>query len=86
MITEKCVTCDVDTRVAVNRNVEFRPFYVIGVGQLCRDCYLKTVKSIMVCGYCGEDTSNEDPSMLYAQDHIDCTLEVLRRTNRIKPL
>lgn len=39
--TEKCVSCDEQTNVPINENIELRAFYVEGAGQLCERCYNK---------------------------------------------
>lgn len=36
---DKCVVCDKDTGVPKDTPIENRKRYVIGSGQLCRDCY-----------------------------------------------
>ena len=37
--TEHCVVCNSDTKVEKNTDVEYRMFYLRGVGQLCRYCW-----------------------------------------------
>lgn len=36
---ESCVCCHKPTNIAKNKDIEFRPFYIEGAGQLCYDCY-----------------------------------------------
>ena len=43
---ETCVVCNIDTHVAKSMHVDFRHHYVEGAGQLCFDCYTKTLKYI----------------------------------------
>ena len=43
---ETCVVCNVDTHVAKSMHVDFRHHYVEGAGQLCFDCYTKTLNYI----------------------------------------
>jgi mannose-6-phosphate isomerase-like protein (cupin superfamily) len=40
-MTEKCVSCGVDTGVNVHTHVDFRFYFVEGAGQLCKSCYNK---------------------------------------------
>ena len=40
-MTEKCISCGVDTGVNVTTHVDYRFFYVDGAGQLCKTCYNK---------------------------------------------
>ena len=39
---EKCVVCDVETDVPVDKPVDLRYHYVEGAGQLCKSCWEKT--------------------------------------------
>ena len=41
---ETCVMCSIDTNVPKSMHVDFRNNYVDGAGQLCFDCYTKTLK------------------------------------------
>ena len=41
MMKDKCVTCGVDSVFDFNEHIKFRIGYIIGVGQLCLDCYDK---------------------------------------------
>jgi hypothetical protein len=43
---ETCVVCNIDTNVPKSIHVDFRHHYVEGAGQLCFDCYTKTLKYI----------------------------------------
>jgi len=43
---ETCVMCSIDTNVPKSMHVDFRNYYVDGAGQLCFDCYTKTLKYI----------------------------------------
>lgn len=38
---DRCVCCGCDTGVATDTPVECRTNYIIGSGQLCKDCYIK---------------------------------------------
>lgn len=38
---DRCVCCGCDTGVAADTPVVQRADYVVGSGQLCRDCYIK---------------------------------------------
>ena len=37
--TERCVICSADTLIDVRAEIDYRLFYVSGVGQLCRLCW-----------------------------------------------
>ena len=39
---EKCVICNVETDVPVDKPVDLRYHYVEGAGQLCKSCWEKT--------------------------------------------
>jgi len=41
---EKCVSCNIETEVPVNQNIELRYFYIEGAGQLCATCFDKQMK------------------------------------------
>lgn len=36
---ETCVCCRKITGILVDMDIELRPFYIEGAGQLCYDCY-----------------------------------------------
>lgn len=36
---ETCVCCYKKIKIFKNEEIEFRPFYIEGAGQLCYDCY-----------------------------------------------
>jgi hypothetical protein len=36
---ERCVCCRRQVDIRKDTDIEFRPFYVEGAGQLCYDCY-----------------------------------------------
>lgn len=36
---ELCVMCKVETNEPVNKNIEFRNYYIECAGQLCKSCY-----------------------------------------------
>ena len=38
MCKEKCIMCKKETKYDSNLSIEFRDFYIEGVGQLCYDC------------------------------------------------
>jgi len=40
---ETCVICNVDTNVPKSMHIDFRNNYVDGSGQLCFNCYTKTL-------------------------------------------
>ena len=42
---DKCVLCDTETQYDKFDHIDFRNFYVEGVGQLCPDCWNKTFKT-----------------------------------------
>lgn len=42
--TEKCVSCGVDTDIPISRNINLRPYYIEGAGQLCKECYKNIYK------------------------------------------
>jgi recombinational DNA repair protein (RecF pathway) len=39
MTTEKCIICDVDTKIEKSTHIDYRYFYVEGIGQLCKECW-----------------------------------------------
>lgn len=43
---ETCVMCNVDTNVPKSMHIDFRNNYVEGAGQLCFNCYTKTLNYI----------------------------------------
>lgn len=36
---ETCICCHKRVDISIDQDIEFRPFYVEGAGQLCYDCY-----------------------------------------------
>ena len=44
--TETCISCNKDTNIPVNLNIELREYYVEGAGQLCKNCYNKIYTKI----------------------------------------
>jgi hypothetical protein len=42
MSKENCVICKEETNVDVITDVSHRPYYVEGVGQLCKQCWIST--------------------------------------------
>lgn len=36
---EQCVCCHKPVNITKEEDIEFRPFYIEGAGQLCYDCY-----------------------------------------------
>lgn len=36
---ENCICCHKKLNILKNEEIEFRPFYIEGAGQLCYDCY-----------------------------------------------
>lgn len=43
---EKCVSCEIETEVPTNQNIELRYFYIEGAGQLCPKCFDKQMKYV----------------------------------------
>ena len=41
---EKCVVCNIETDVPVDKPVDLRYHYVEGAGQLCKSCWEKVYK------------------------------------------
>ena len=41
---EKCVVCNIETDVPVDKHVDLRYHYVEGAGQLCKSCWEKIYK------------------------------------------
>ena len=39
---EKCVLCNRKTEYFLSTPINIRKFYIVGVGQLCIHCYVKT--------------------------------------------
>ena len=39
---DKCVVCDCVTHEPKQRHIDYRNFYIEGVGQLCNECFTKT--------------------------------------------
>jgi len=35
---ERCVGCGAKTKVPINRHIDLREYYIVGVGQLCSKC------------------------------------------------
>jgi hypothetical protein len=38
---EKCVNCGTETPYTINTHIDFRDYYIEGLGQLCKECYKK---------------------------------------------
>ncbi len=38
---ENCIMCNAETTILKSTHIDFRYGYVEGVGQMCRECYLK---------------------------------------------
>ena len=36
---DKCILCGEETPYKKNEHIDFRDFYIYGVGQLCRKCF-----------------------------------------------
>lgn len=36
---EKCVNCGKETPYTIDNHIDYRNYYIEGVGQLCKDCY-----------------------------------------------
>lgn len=43
---EKCVFCNTNTEYKLSTHVDFRNYYIEGVGQLCEICYKSIYKNI----------------------------------------
>ena len=41
---DKCVSCNAETEYDEFEHIDFRYFYIEGVGQLCQECYNKLYK------------------------------------------
>lgn len=39
---DKCVLCNCETQESTSKPIDFRNFYVEGVGQLCNNCFRET--------------------------------------------
>ncbi|WP_295084272.1 hypothetical protein [Ruminococcus sp.] len=48
---EKCVLCETITDVKINCPVDARKYYEIGIGQLCRKCYLQVKGVGLIADY-----------------------------------
>ena len=44
---EKCVSCGEETHVPKDLHIDFRDFYIEGVGQLCYDCHKELYNGII---------------------------------------
>lgn len=38
---EVCICCHKELRIPVDLEIDYRPFYIEGAGQICYDCYHK---------------------------------------------
>ena len=54
MKTEICVLCGKDTHIDKNTPTDFRPYYVEGAGQCCRECYNKVYGRETIHDICTE--------------------------------
>lgn len=43
--TERCILCNKDTHIPVELNIDFRDYYIEGIGQLCIHCYREYIKT-----------------------------------------
>jgi hypothetical protein len=39
MNKEKCILCDIETSIDRSTHIDYRHYYVEGVGQLCKECW-----------------------------------------------
>ena len=53
---EKCVLCGTVTNVKINCPVDARKYYEIGIGQLCRKCYLQVKGNGMISDHAENNT------------------------------
>lgn len=37
--TERCISCDIDTKIPKALDISRRTWYIEGAGQLCKACY-----------------------------------------------
>ena len=44
---DPCVSCGKDTEYPVIMNIDYRYYYVEGVGQLCKECYDKIYNKVV---------------------------------------
>jgi hypothetical protein len=42
MNNEKCILCDNETSIDKSTHIDYRYYYVEGVGQLCKECWKNT--------------------------------------------
>ena len=54
MKTEKCVICGKEVAIEKDSDINFRPYYVEGAGQCCRECYNKVYGKETVHDICTE--------------------------------
>jgi len=54
MKTEFCVLCGKNTHIDKNTPTDFRPYYVEGAGQCCRECYNKIYGKETIHDVCTE--------------------------------
>lgn len=45
---EICVCCQKRLEIPRNQDIEFRPYYIEGAGQLCYDCYQELYRGIIL--------------------------------------
>ena len=41
---EHCILCGVETHVPLDLHIDYRDYYIEGVGQLCYNCFTNTYK------------------------------------------
>lgn len=68
MKTEKCVMCGKETAVEKDSDINFRPYYVEGGGQCCRECYNKVYGKETIHDICTEP--EKEPEMNIAKEAI----------------
>lgn len=54
MKTEKCVMCGKETAIEKDSDINFRPYYIEGAGQCCRECYNKVYGKETIHDICTE--------------------------------
>lgn len=72
MKTEKCVMCGKETAIEKNTHIDFRPYYVEGAGQCCRECYNKIYEKETIHDVCTEPEKEpkKEPEMNIAKEAI----------------
>jgi hypothetical protein len=45
MVKEKCISCESETPYDFDTHIDYRSYYVEGLGQLCRTCFYEDSRS-----------------------------------------